>query len=93
MLPRGTHEFIDDLSDDTTEDDLKFFEVTQWLNSQGKGYLKFSEKIISENNFKVIPKFTEQDIIQAVNFDMVSDHVIKTFVPPAFRQLFFRIKK
>ena len=47
----------------------------------------------SENNFKVIPKFTEQDIIQAVNFDMVSDHVIKTFVPPAFRPLFFIIKK
>jgi len=42
---------------------------------------------------KVIPKFTEEDIIQAVNFDMVSDHVIKTFVPTAFRPLFFKIKK
>ena len=52
----------------------------------------FREKILKKI-FQVIPKFTEQDIIQAVNFDMVSDHVIKTFVPPAFRPLFFRIKK
>ena len=41
----------------------------------------------------MIPKFTEEDIIQAVNFDIVSDHVIKTFVPTAFRPLFFKIKK
>lgn len=67
MLPRGTHEFIDDLSDDTTEDELKFFEV--------------------------IPKVTPEDIIRAVNFDIVSDHVIKTFVPSAIRPLFFKIKK
>ena len=38
MLPQGTHEFIDALSDETTEDELKLFEVTQWLNSHFQGF-------------------------------------------------------
>ena len=44
ILPQDTHEFIDALSDETTEDELKFFEVTQWLNSQVQGFQKKSYK-------------------------------------------------
>ena len=51
ILPRGTHEFIDDLSDDSTEDDLKFFEVTQWLNSHVKGYFSKIRKKCFDKNF------------------------------------------
>ena len=48
ILPQGTHEFIDALSDETTEDELKFFEVTQWLNSQVQGFRKsFLIKILT----------------------------------------------
>ena len=50
ILPQGTHEFIDALSDETTEDELKFFEVTQWLNSQVQGFRKsFLIKILTFN--------------------------------------------
>ena len=54
--------------------------------------IKFSDKIFKKE-LKVIPKVTQEDIIRVVNFDFISDHVIKTFVPPVFRPLFFKIKK
>ena len=50
MLPQGTHEFIDALSDETTEDELKLFEVTQWLNSHFQGFQRnFRTKILKLN--------------------------------------------
>lgn len=50
MLPQGTHEFIDALSDETTEDELKLFEVTQWLNSHFQGFQRnFRTKILKFN--------------------------------------------
>ena len=59
-------------------------------------FSRFPRKF-SDLNFKVelqvIPKVTQEDIIRVVNFDFISDHVIKTFVPPVFRPLFFKIKK